>query len=481
MQLFLFLNDLAGRWPLLDGLMRGIYIGTLPLLGTLLLGHLLLGTRAQTTPSRGKIAFATLSSIALIALVMMSVGWISESLGLGTLSPRPFMTRWVNLLVVEPQDNSFPSPEIMIAAALCIALGTLGRRPFLIGATLTVLLGIARLFCGTNYGADVLVGALLGAAIGAISLAAWRAPLPHIARPTLAALGTATLGFTLLGVYVALAAEPRFSAKLHTPWGTPASAASEEQTPRSGSTRASRSVGEGEGYASDGAASLNDAEALALSKRSHLFLPEVETYLKGKLTPLARPFPLLDVEVAPVTVDGEATRCAALRFEVPANAPNARRQVSEIAARLVKTAFALDKQLQNVDVTAIARGQAPELDGSQMRFVGDEVPVFTASIQRKNLILQAPRWANAPNLDGGSWLRTRSRLYVNDKVLPPAPGSQLEPVPMPAQNSSSTMPVPIIKATPKPVPKPKKPLRASSTKPVANNWRRSLPPSPPLP
>jgi hypothetical protein len=348
----------------------------------------------------------------------------------------------------------------------------------LLGLALTTLLGIARLFCGSNYGADVLVGVLLGAGLGAISLAAWRAPLPQIARPTLATLGTATFGFTLLGVYVALAAEPRFAAKLHTPWNTPANAAP-DSAPRTTSARASRGVSEGEGYAADGAATQNDAEALALSKRSSLFLPGVETYLKGKLSPLARPFALLDVEVAPVTVGGESTRCASLRFEVPAQASTKnRRQVAEVAARLVKTAFALDRQLQNVDVTAIARGDAAQIDGSLMRFIGDEVPVFTASIQRKNLVLQAPRWANAPNLDGGSWLRTRSRIYINDRVLPPSPGSAAEPVPTPVPNLSST-PAPTPAIAPKPT--TQTPAPKPVIKPSTNASRRALPPSLPLP
>ena len=179
------------------------------------------------------------------------------------------------------------------------------------------------------------------------------------------------------------------------------------------------------GFNTDGSIAASqyagEAEAQALSKRSSLFLPKTEAYLTRILTPKALPFRLLDVEVAPVNFADGSYRAAALRFEVDPTLPDARHMVAQRAATLVKAAFAADPKLDNVDVTGVATGDGAQAPDSLMRFAGDEVPVFTASVQRRNLIVRAPKWANDPNLEGGLWLRTRSRLWIDDRVLPKLP------------------------------------------------------------
>lgn len=420
-QIFLFLNDLAGRWPLLDGAMRFFYVGAVPALATLFLAQLLLLPRRADAAPRARIVFAVAFALLLAAFMALVFEYLAQSLSLGTISPRPFMTRRVNLLVLEPQDNSFPCSEIAVAAIFAVALGFSSRKWGLCGAFVVILLGVARMFCGTNYFADVAVGALLGASAAALCGAMFEARWPIFSsKPALHFAGSAAiLALTLGATYVSLAATPRFSAKLPAFWNSPARAATSAPDAPLQSTRAARAVlQEGEGVAPE-MVPLS-AEELALSKRSHQFLPAVEGFLRGKLAPLARPFRLLDVEVAPVRAGGSAFRCAALRFEIARDVPDLRRQTVEVAARLVKAAFASDSQLQNVDVTAILRGDAAQIDGSALRFAGDEVPVFTASIARSKLVVAAPRWVNDPKLDGGSWLRARSRLYVNERVLPPS-------------------------------------------------------------
>ena len=108
--------------------MRGVYIATIPLLAVILLGLLILAPRAPGAPSRGKVALATVLALGGAALLMWGIEIWAQSLNVGTLSPRPFMTRWVNLLIVEPQDNSFPCVEVMVA--------TISRRRNLGGASL---------------------------------------------------------------------------------------------------------------------------------------------------------------------------------------------------------------------------------------------------------------------------------------------------------------------------------------------------------
>ena len=93
---------------------------------------------------------------------------------------------------------------------------------------------------------------------------------------------------------------------------------------------------------------------------------------------------MVDVEVAPVNFKDGSYRVAALRFEIDPKIPGARQLVAQRAATLVKAAFAADAQLDNVDITGVVTGDTT-IGDSLMRFAGDEVPVFTASIQRRNL------------------------------------------------------------------------------------------------
>jgi len=450
-QFFLFLNDLAGRLPFLDQSARFFYVGAVPLLAALFFGQLLLVSR-ESNAAKARIALAVVLALLFVALIGIAIEFFAVSWHLGTLSPRPFMTRRIHWLVVEPQDNSFPCYEVAIAAILATGMAFSNRKWGIAGALLTVLLALTRLYCGTNFLADVAVGALLGsglcAAFGALCTAEHpfeRAPLRDWA------ISSAVVALSLGASYVSFAQTPRFAAKLPLLWSSTATAANGDspEVPRKATRAARVAIGEGEGIAeiapdtSGAPPETPSAEELALSKRSHLFLPVVEKFLRGKLAPRARPFHLLDVEVAPVKAGNTTYRCAAIRFEIAQKVPDLRRQTAHVAARLVKIAFQSDSLLQNVDVTAILRGDGAQIDGSEVHFAGDEVPVFTASVARQNLRVPKPLWANDPRLDGGSWLRARSRLYVNQRILPVS----VTPAPKPS-------PKPSPKAAPKPSPTP---------------------------
>lgn len=436
--------------------MRGVYIATIPLLAVILLGLLTLAPRAQGAPSRGKVALATVLALGGAALLMWGIESWAQSLNVGTLSPRPFMTRWVNLLIVEPQDNSFPCVEILVAAILSVGIWAAHRWWGAVAALATLTLMAARLFCGSNYFADVAVGALLGVGLMLFCLALCRAPRSKNWRVGLACLGMLILGGTALGTFVVMASMPRFAGKMQLPWGTVGSS-----TLASGATTAARhTLQEGEGMPTldmnnDGSIKIDEyageAEAQALAKRSTLFLPQAETALTRILTPQAAPFRLLDVEVAPVNFKDGSYRAAALRFEIDPKISNVRHLVAQHAATLVKAAFAADSRLDNVDITGVVTGDAAQLDNSLMHFAGDELPVFTASVQRRNLKVKAPQWANDPQLEGGLWLRTRSRLWINDRVLPrlaKKPKTKPKATPKPTPTTTAATPRPTIKPTP---------------------------------
>ncbi len=477
MQLFLTLNDLAGRSPFWDAFMRGVYVATIPLLAVLLLALLMLAPRAHNAPSRGKVALATALALGGAALLMWGIEIWAQSLGAGTLSPRPFMTRWVNLLIVEPQDNSFPCAEIIVAAILTVGIWAAHRWWGVCATLATFLLMAARLFCGSNYLADVGVGALLGIGLMLFCLALCRAPRTKSWRAGLAGIGAFTLGATALGTFIVMAGMPRFAGKMQLPWGTvgPSVAQLTARAP----TAARNTLQEGEGMPTldmnnDGTIKTDEyageAEALALSKRSTLFLPRTEAALTKVLTPRALPFRLLDVEVAPVNFKDSSYRAAAIRFEIdPKAVPNVRNLVAQRAATLVKSAFAADAELDNVDITGVVTGDAgdgDQHDDSMMHFAGDEIPVFTASVQRRNLTVSAPTWANDPILEGGLWLRTRSRLWIDDKLLPRMPEVKTMPKPKPTAMPTAS-PVATAKPTVGPTLKPTlKPTVGSTAKPT---------------
>jgi membrane-associated phospholipid phosphatase len=414
---FLFLNDLAHKSPILDEILRYFFVTGVPLLATILLAQLTIFWPSNSSRSRSKIVWAILVAVGFGALLMVGIEAISSALNLGSISTRPYMTRRVNLLVLEPQDNSFPSPELILAAIFCFASWTLSKKWGAFTSVLVILLGLTRMICGTNYLADVAFGAIFGLAFAALSFAIFKVSEVSKIRARQSGFSIATLGATLAGIYLIASSEPRFSSKLAAPWNSPALATSGK----------AQESGLGDTAPMSDQDAQNEAKTLALSKRASLYLPEVEAYLRGKLSPLSKPFSLLDIEVAPVKTADSTYRVASVRYEVRQDIPELRRQTVECGARLVKEIFALDSQIENVDVVAIMRGDATIIDNSQMRFTGDEVPVFTASVQRKNLIIEGNSWANSPTIDGGSWLRFRSRIYLNDRVLPENPHTRNEP------------------------------------------------------
>jgi hypothetical protein len=132
---------------------------------------------------------------------------------------------------------------------------------------------------------------------------------------------------------------------------------------------------------------------------------------------------LVSVDVAELHAGTSAFRCAAVRFEVQRSGVTERKRVAATAARIARRAFAADEELQNIDLSAVvlnapqqarAKGQ-----GALSVFASGAIPVFTASIARRDLVIEKKPWVNLPSVDAGLWLRARSRLYINARVLPP--------------------------------------------------------------
>jgi membrane-associated phospholipid phosphatase len=495
-QLFYLINGWAGRSEWLDGALRFFYVGAVPLLWTALAALLIFAPRpreAGVPASRTRIALASLLSLAVCALIVWLVHLVQTQLLNGApISPRPFMTHWTNALIVEPNDNTFPCFEVMLAAAAATFLWAARPGAGVLGWLAVSLLGFARIFCGMNYPGDVFAGAFLGGAIGLVSLAALGVPLQLPALKAnarrwswrvshQAAFGTAALvGFVLFFGYALTTTSPHAS-KFKSFWKTPvASAAPSTLSPNATQKLATATLsgiheGEGVVVSEEDSGPMSEPGKLLLASRAARLdghLPLAEKALARALSTPGMGHRVIGVNVAQVRAGNSAYRCAAIRFEVVKTGVDERRRVAETAALCVKRAFHIDGQLQHVDVLGIdlrpeaatppagrAFSQSESSPHSQDGIIAPRHGVrlvFTASVERGDLIVEnKPAWVNWSGLDGGAWLRARSALYIDDEVLPAAAPS------IPVKKASPTA----AKAAPqKIVPKTAIPKKAVSKK-----------------
>lgn len=526
MQLFYLINGWAGRSEWLDGALRLLYVGATPLLWTALAALLIFTPRPRDVglnAPRRRIAGASLLALALCALTIGLVQLVqTQFLNGAPISPRPFMTHWVKALVIEPNGNTFPCFEVMVAAVAATLLWATRVGAGVLGWLLVLALGFARVFCGANYPGDSLAGAFLGGAIGVLSLAAWRVPLqlPILKsgarrlswRVTHQAMfgAVAFFGFFLYCGYALTMTSPHASQFQHF-WSAPAAAAPPNPSPSSPrvATAALSGIHESEGgvLAEEATAPMSEPGKLLLSSRAARLdghLPAAEKAITHALSAPGLGHRVIGVNVAQVRAGTSAYRCAAIRFGVVRSGVEERRRVAETAAMSVKRAFHVDGQLQHVDVLAVdLRPQSamptPDREYSPGETSGTQTDkirarhgvrvVFTASVERYDLVVKnKPAWVNWSGLDGGAWLRARSALYIDDDVLPataPAKASAKAPsAPLvkPAAPSPAAQPTPQ-KAAPKvvvpqnavPKPAPKKsaaPTRQSVTRRGSTPGRR---------
>jgi hypothetical protein len=499
LRLFYLINGWAGRIEWLDDSLRFFYAGITPLLATALVALIFLwpqGADGSTPFSRRRLFGSLAVSAALCILVVIAINaFQGQALGRAPMSPRPFMTHWANVLVVEPNGNSFPCYEVMFAAATATLIWAISPGGGILAWLLVCGLGFARIYCGSNYLADSVAGAALGGALSTLALACCRVPLrvPILHAQTWrwrlrhqGVFGAATLLVLFAGGFYWLWTSPPHEAKLRA-WlgggvlGPSASAAPVGATPVSAASNAPavslhENIHEGEGAPASGAASA-PGEMLLDSRAARLdgHLPEAEKYLQQVLSTLRPPYPIMGINVAQVVAGTTGYRCAAIRFEVPhpdtiprsgagARPPvNERARVAQTAAALIRLAFQADAQLQHVDVVGLQHNPAPTLAPSEFYPAAKWRPVFTASLERRDLIItrpDKPRWVNDPRLEGGLWLRARSLLYIDAEVLPAAvarpvvqsPVVQPPVVQPPVVQSPALKPVAPQRTTPKPIP-----------------------------
>jgi undecaprenyl-diphosphatase len=85
--------------------------------------------------------------------------------------PRPFVVLPdVDLLVVPPDEFSFPSGHTAAAFVMATVAGAFFPEMLVVLVPLAALVGMSRVYLGVHYPSDVLAGALLGVASGFCAL-----------------------------------------------------------------------------------------------------------------------------------------------------------------------------------------------------------------------------------------------------------------------------------------------------------------------
>jgi len=157
---FQILNDLAGKSPVLDVLIRLLMNDYLiPTALILFLLGLWFSGSSQQERERNQLAAPS-------AIVAMFAGNLFiKLLNVLFYRPRPFAIHTIQLLFYRPSDSSFPSNATAVGFSMATAVWLHNRRAGAVMYVLASLLGLSRIIGGVHYPSDVLAGALVGIAV----------------------------------------------------------------------------------------------------------------------------------------------------------------------------------------------------------------------------------------------------------------------------------------------------------------------------
>ena len=157
-RIFELLNSSAGRWPVVDDLIRfsAVYLVFLVFsIGGGVVVHTLVQRRIRPV-------------VSLASALALAFG-LSQILTHASHEQRPFQSHPVHQLIAHSPGVGMPSDHA--TAAFAIAFGVmvfLSRRAGLALTVLAVLIGVARVWCGIHYPGDILAGAVI-AALGVLT------------------------------------------------------------------------------------------------------------------------------------------------------------------------------------------------------------------------------------------------------------------------------------------------------------------------
>jgi undecaprenyl-diphosphatase len=162
---FLYINGLAGKVPIIDGFFRGISNDYFAIISCcLILIWLWFGTRgAERRQLYQRTVLTAAISIGMASLLMLIVNHYY-------FRARPFIDLppgSVHLLFYRPTDSSFPSNLAAVLFAIAVPVIVRIRSYGAVLLTIAVLSSFGRIYMGVHYPLDVLGGAAIGA-LGAL-------------------------------------------------------------------------------------------------------------------------------------------------------------------------------------------------------------------------------------------------------------------------------------------------------------------------
>jgi len=162
-RLFLWINGLAGRIPILDRLMM-LLVNDYFVPTALSLALVALWFWGREIPERENNQKAVLCAMIGVGIASAVV----KIINLHYFRPRPFTQYEVNLLFYQPSDSSFPSNPAAVGFALATGVWLRNRRAGTLLYCIAALYAFARVYTGVCYPLDVLGGAAIGAVISYI-------------------------------------------------------------------------------------------------------------------------------------------------------------------------------------------------------------------------------------------------------------------------------------------------------------------------
>jgi undecaprenyl-diphosphatase len=156
-RLFQLANSLAGRWPVVDAVVR-LLMNDYALTTALILVPFALWFSGNTPADRERHQRAVLSMV--VALVIGNL--IVKAVNLVYWRWRPFTFHDVTLLFYHPSDSSFPSNAATVGFCIATAIWLSDRRMGAILYVIAALFGVSRIVGGVHYPTDILGGMLIG-------------------------------------------------------------------------------------------------------------------------------------------------------------------------------------------------------------------------------------------------------------------------------------------------------------------------------
>jgi undecaprenyl-diphosphatase len=154
-----------------------VWLGTIEKLGAVWIALALVAGAVRRLGVWRTLGLALLTAITTFAADALAFG-VKDL----TSRTRPFVAHHQIHPLYVVHSSSFPAGHAATAFAGAVLLTAIAPRLWPVFFVLAAVIGLSRVYDGVHYPTDVIAGALLGAAVGAIAALLLRAPVPRLCR-----------------------------------------------------------------------------------------------------------------------------------------------------------------------------------------------------------------------------------------------------------------------------------------------------------